>query len=191
MGKCLNESANKRISNTNSRAIIPLLHWAIAVLIIFQGILGAANLRILWLREHLATAIIVHEEVGLLILLLTLTLLFSRIYLGRRSGEGTALLHRRLARLVHTAFYVLIFLECCVGILMMGLLGKGITILFWHWNIPITPDPKLVFQDILQIHAAIALILAGLIVIHSIAALYHHYILRDDVLVRMLTIKLM
>jgi len=166
--------------------MFPLLHWSIALLIILQGALGAANLRIAWLQQHLATGILVHEQLGLLILILTVILLISRIATGRHSGEGTITMHRRLAKLVHGAFYSLIFLECAIGIWMMGLLGKGLTIFIWHWSLPIVRDPHLVSHTILQLHALIALFLAGLIVIHSIAALYHHFILRDEVLLRML-----
>ena len=177
---------SSNVQRTYARLVFSLLHWSIAVLVVFQGVLGAANLRVPWLREHLDTAIVVHEQVGLLILVLTLSLLLTRIVLGRRSGEGTPQIHRRWARLVHGSFYILIILECSVGIWMMGLLGKGLTIGFWHWRLPIAPDPALVFHSILQIHAAIALAMAVLIVIHSAAALYHHYVLRDDTLIRML-----
>ncbi|MBU2844029.1 hypothetical protein, partial [Acidithiobacillus thiooxidans] len=54
-------------SVTGESTLFKVLHWLIAVLIVFQGLLGAANLRIAWLQDHLASAIVVHEEIGLLI----------------------------------------------------------------------------------------------------------------------------
>ena len=60
-----------------SRTVFPLLHWIIAVLIIFQGLLGVAMLRIAWLQQRLGSSILVHEQIGVLILLLTAILLTS------------------------------------------------------------------------------------------------------------------
>ncbi|MBU2739674.1 cytochrome b [Acidithiobacillus concretivorus] len=177
-------------SSTGESSLFKVLHWSIAVLIVFQGLLGAANLRIAWLQEHLASAIVVHEEIGLLILLLTLSLFIIRVITGRRSGAGAQPNHQLCAKMVHGAFYVLIFVECAIGIWMMGLLGKGLTILAWHMPLPITPDPHFAFSTVLQWHAAVALTLAYLIVIHSLAALYHHYMLRDHTLTRMLPVRL-
>ncbi|MDX5936219.1 cytochrome b [Acidithiobacillus thiooxidans] len=177
-------------SVTGESALFKVLHWLIAVLIVFQGLLGAANLRIAWLQDHLASAIVVHEEIGLLILLLTLSLFIVRVITGRRSGAGAQPSHQLWAKMVHGAFYGLIFVECAIGIWIMGLLGKGLTILAWHMPLPITADPHFAFSTVLQWHAAVALTLAFLIVIHSLAALYHHYVLRDHTLTRMLPVRL-
>ena len=166
--------------------LFKFIHWEIAVLIIIQGLLGAANIRIPWLRAHLHEAIYVHEQIGVIILLSTLLMLSIRLFSGRVSGHGTDLKTRLLARLVHFSFYSLIFLECGIGIWMMGLLGLGMQILWWHFPLPITPDKSLVFSEIIQLHALVALVLAGLIVMHASAALYHHFVLRDHVLRNML-----
>ena len=74
-------------SGVVSRTVFPLLHWIIAVLIIFQGLLGVAMLRIAWLQQRLGSSILVHEQVGVLILLLTVILLTLRLYIGRRSND--------------------------------------------------------------------------------------------------------
>lgn len=166
----------------NENIFFKLLHWVIAVLIIFQGVLGAAMLHIASLHPYLASALLIHEETGLLILLLTACLLFLRIITGRRSGSETHKIHQQWARMVHLAFYGLIFLEGALGIWMIGLLGKDLTIGIWHLPLPVSPDPQFVFSSVLLWHAAVALSLAALIVIHSLAALYHHYVLRDQVL---------
>ena len=70
-----------------SRIVIPLLHWIIAVLIIFQDLLGVSMLQISWLQQRPGSSIIVHEQIGVLILLLTVILLTSRLYIGRRSND--------------------------------------------------------------------------------------------------------
>ncbi|WP_414040978.1 cytochrome b/b6 domain-containing protein [Acidithiobacillus sp. M4-SHS-6] len=102
---------------------------------------------------------------------------------GRQSGSETRKIHQQWARVVvHLTFYGLIFLECALGIWMIGLLGKDLTIGIWHFPLSITPDLQLVYSNVLQWHAAVALSLAVLIGIHSLAALYHYYALHDQLL---------
>ena len=86
-------------------SLFKVLHWIIAILIIFQGILGAANLRVPFLRKHLVTAIVVHQQVGLFILLCTTLLLSLRVITKRRSANGSASLSKILAKAVHASFY--------------------------------------------------------------------------------------
>lgn len=163
-----------------------ILHWVLAVLIVFQGLWGAAARHLHTLSQHLQTALAVHSEVGLVILALTLWLLSLRFVEGRRSGQGLSGVHARLAGLVHAVLYIIIVSQVLLGIVFMGLLGMGLSVGPWNLALPMHPDPGLAFHQVLHLHALIALILALLVIGHSAAALYHHFVLRDDVLRRML-----
>lgn len=165
--------------------IIRSLHWLIAVLVVFQGLLGYANLHVAWFHARLATGIYVHEEVGLSILVLTIWMLLQRVLEGRGSGYGLESVQAKLAGYMHLALYLLIFVQSFLGIWMMGLLGRGLKVFVWNFALPIAPDPLFVFGGLLQIHAAVAGLLALAIVGHSLAALHHHFVLHDDVLKRM------
>lgn len=162
------------------------LHWALALLIVFQGVLGAANLRVHWLHAHAAASVAVHQDVGLLILLLTLWMLALRAFEGRRSGLGLPGLQAKLAGWMHAGLYALIVGEALLGLWLVGLRGKGLTLIVWHVPLPVRPDPQIIFHGAMQFHALLALSLAALIVGHALAALYHHFVLRDSVLRRML-----
>lgn len=70
-----------------SRMVIPLLHWIIAVLIIFQDLLGVAMLQISWPQQRPGSSILVHGQIGVMILLLTVISLTLRLYIGRRSND--------------------------------------------------------------------------------------------------------
>ena len=164
-----------------------LLHWTVALLVIFQGLLGYANLHVGWFVSRRGFTIGLHEELGVLIALFTLAMLGLRVLEGRRSGHGLAPAQARLAAWMHAALYFLILAECALGVWIVGMLGTGLTFFFWHIPLPVRPDPQAVFEGgWMQVHAAIAAALASAAVLHALAALHHHYVLGDDVLRRML-----
>jgi superoxide oxidase len=166
------------------------LHWLMALLVVFQGLLGYANLHVDWFRHHEMAGIVMHQEVGLAILFIALWMLFQRLIERRRSGHGLSSMQARLAGVAHGVLYLLIFAESFLGIWIMGLTGAGLSFVFWHVGLPIAPDPRLVYSGgLMQIHAFIAGTLATLVVGHAIAALHHHFVLGDDVLRRMLPWK--
>ncbi|APZ43073.1 cytochrome b [Acidihalobacter ferrooxydans] len=177
-----NDAAQATPRSLTSRS----LHWLITLLVIFQGLLGYANLHVAWFHERLATGMLVHEEAGLILLGLTLWMLMLRWIEGRRPADGLSKRQAQLAGMMHAALYLLIFIQSALGIWMMGLLGRGLTLFFWHVGLPITADPRLVFGGVLQIHAAVAALLAFAIVVHALAAFHHHFVLRDNVLRHML-----
>lgn len=166
------------------------LHWLMALLVVFQGVLGYANLHIGWFLRHEMAGIVLHQEVGLAILFIAVWMLLQRLIDGRRSGHGLSSMQARLAGIVHAALYLLILAESFLGIWIMGLTGAGLSFFFWHIGLPIAPDPQLVYSGgLMQIHAFVAGTLAMLITGHAVAAMHHHFILGDDVLRRMLPWK--
>lgn len=186
MTSLLRHSENGAMQVASRSLTRRLLHWMIALLVIFQGLLGYANLHVAWFQERLATGMLVHEEAGLILLGLTLWMLLLRWIEGRRPADGLSKRQAQLAGMMHTALYLLIFIQSALGIWMMGLLGSGLTLFFWHVGLPITADPRLAFRGVLQIHAAVAALLAFAIVGHTLAAFYHHFVRRDNVLRDML-----
>ena len=87
----------------------------------------------------------------------------------------------RLSRTVHVLLYVVILGMASSGISMMGLSGAG-PIIF-------SSDPSLLpdFWDYLPRtpHGIAARVMIVLLVLHAGAALYHHYVKRDGLLLRM------
>lgn len=175
------------MSNEGPSLVTRALHWTMAGLVVLQGLLGFANLHIAWFLRREMAGIAVHEQIGLAILLLAVLMMLQRLVEGRRSGHGVSAVQARLAAIVHAGLYLLILAESFLGIWMMGLTGMGLHVLFWHFGLPITPDPRLVYGGgLLQLHAFVAGLLATLIIGHAMAALHHHYVVGDDVLRRML-----
>ena len=90
-----------------------------------------------------------------------------------------------LSKLVHLAVYLLAFAVPLLGVAMMFVAGKP-------WNLLGLPLPVLGAADrdlahrIEAIHETAGNVLMWLAIAHVAAALFHHYVQRDDTLLRML-----
>ena len=86
---------------------------------------------------------------------------------------------------VQTMLYALMFCMPLLGWLALSAAGKPI--LFYGWQLPaLISQNKDLSETIKSIHEAGATSIYFLVGIHAIAALYHHYFLRDNTLRRML-----
>jgi cytochrome b561 len=157
------------------------IHWLSVLLILALIATGfrAANtpdpsVKIMLLKTHMPIAI--------LVLILTLVRAIWWIFADRKPApaRGSPLWQERLARAVHVLFYVAIFGAAASGIGMIVLSGAGAVafgqggVLPDFWNYP----PRVP-------HAAGARLIVALLLLHTLAALYHHFFLRDGLLRRM------
>lgn len=158
------------------------LHWTAAVLVtaaFAMGLIMEGFPR----GEARNFAMMLHYSLGTLVLGSVLLRLLHRLLLRPASQTETGLA-ARLASLAHWALYGLM-----LGIPMTGALdrwarGRPLSI-FGGFVVPAPfpiPSSK-IWEDI---HGAMAWTLVGLVVAHAAAALWHHLVLRDGVLLRML-----
>lgn len=92
---------------------------------------------------------------------------------------------QRSAHTVHAALYALMIGMPIAGWLILSAAGKPIP--FFGWQLPaLIGQSKSVGGVIQEIHETGGTIGYFLIGFHAAAALFHHYFLRDDTLVRML-----
>jgi len=98
---------------------------------------------------------------------------------------GPAPWGQRLAELLHLALYALMIGMPVAGWLILSAAGKPIP--FFGLELPplVAPDKELAHQ-VRQIHGTVGNIGYFLVGLHATAALFHHYIARDDTLLRML-----
>jgi len=158
------------------------MHWLSVVLIV---ILLASGFRAAHTMDLAAKAAILRIHVPLAIGVLTL--MFFRIvwWLGfdrkPNSVTGSPRWQEHTARVVHVLFYVVILGMIASGIGMMVL--SGAAPLIFNGESTLLPDfwkypPRLP-------HAIGARLLLALLVLHTGAALYHHFVRRDGLLWRM------
>lgn len=151
-------------------AIQIALHWLIVAAVLFQIIFGESMTNVVDALEEgnapsagdlqLSSA---HFWVGIAILVLLVIRLAMRVSLGAPEVIGEPGLATLAASAMHWFFYALL-----VIVPVTGLLAKYVG------------DP---WGDIHTIGKPIFIIL---IVLHAAAALYHHFMLKDETLVRML-----
>lgn len=146
------------------------LHWAVAIMIVFQLLLGD-DMSSLWRQFDqgnvvpTTTAAWVHIIVGSIVLVLVawrLTLRFVRGVPAAPDGESALL--TKAGDLGHVLLYVLM-----IALPVTGLLG-------WFGGIGFLAD---IHGGVLK--ALLWVLIAG----HVLAAFYHHFVLKDGLLNRM------
>jgi cytochrome b561 len=90
-----------------------------------------------------------------------------------------------MSKAVQALMYVLMFAMPILGWLALSAASK--TIPFYGWQLPaLIAENKGLAETIMGIHEAGAAALFTLVGLHAAAALYHHYVVRDNTLRRML-----
>lgn len=174
-----------RNTTTSYGWLAKLLHWIIAVLFVglvyagltFNGMERGPD------RTELAA---MHKSMALLTLvLLTLRLIWK--FMNPRLAEpaGTPGWQKTAATLTHWALYAAVYFQLTVGILVSGQRPIGF---FGLFEIPPLLEQNEEQHEFFEgLHGWGWKILAGLVALHVLAALYHHFKLKDDVLRRMTT----
>ena len=93
--------------------------------------------------------------------------------------------HNITAKAVQSMLYALMFCMTLLGWLTLSADGQPIP--FYGWELPaLIAQSKDLVESLKSIHEAGATIIYFLVGIHAMAALYHHYFLRDNTLRQML-----
>ncbi len=160
------------------------LHWIMAILILFNLWLGLAH-------ESLPRdwqVMPVHKSIGLTVLALTVLRLAWRLtHRQTPLPKGLPAWERLTAKVTHYSFYGLMLLVPLTGWVMSS---AGIYPLNWFFlfDVPkfaVTKDDAIVGFSA-EAHEIFAFAWIALLILHVAAALRHHFILKDDVLRRML-----
>ncbi|MHA3902935.1 cytochrome b [Castellaniella sp. WN] len=161
-------------------------HWLTLALLIFLYVL--IELRGLApkgsdLRDALKTW---HGMLGLAVFCLTFARLALRLAFRTPpvSPPPPAWQHA-LAQALHLALYIFLVIMPLLGWLLLSAQGKPVPFFGFEWPALITPD-KTLGHGLEDIHEAIGTLGYFLIGLHALAALFHHYVMRDDTLLRML-----
>jgi cytochrome b561 len=123
---------------------------------------------------------------GLTVLVLVVLRLLNRLAgAGPAVGPPLPLWQKMLASLVHLALYALMLAMPILGWLMLGAAGKPVP--FFGLRLPaLLAENKDLARQLKEVHQTIGTVGYFLIGTHALAALFHHYISRDNTLRRML-----
>lgn len=157
-------------------------HWITAVLVVALWCLGQT---LDWFPRGAPrlAALSTHISLGVALAGVLLARLFWRGSAGRHLPPADPGALGVLAQLAHTALYLLLIAVVGLGLGLEWLRGDSI---FGLFSLPgLAPTDRAVRHAFTGLHSLLAnavLIVAGL---HALAALAHHYVLRDSVLRRM------
>ena len=159
-------------------------HWTVAGLIFFLGALGLLFDEIP--REARPFWINVHVCVGLIYFALVIArLLWRATHKAPHLPAGVGEFSRRTSVAVHHLLYVLMVAVPIVGIVARVWHGRPFDYGVFQLNFGVASNPA-VYHPAEQIHQLLAYALLALAGLHIAGALYHHFIRRDGVLVRMM-----
>lgn len=179
-----------RNDETRFGVVAQLFHWAVVVLIIVQFIL-AARADDLPLGPAKVAVLAQHKSFGITILALAVLRLLWR-WFNPVPAEPLDIpqWQRVAARISHLALYGLLLITPVVGWAMSSARNFSVS-WFGLVTLPDFVAPNRPAYDFLhQTHEILAMTLFWLALLHIAAALKHHFIDKDNVLRRMLPVKL-
>ena len=184
-----------RDSNTHYGVVSRSLHWLLALLILTQFSLvfvftwvapehGGDHRHVHQAASLHETVMMLHNSIGVLILLFGLVLLAWRLTQPKPSLQADPVWQRLLARFVHLVIYAIVIAQPIFGVLMVTSHGQPIPF-FGLFSIPafITLGEQAATLGALHAFTGWWIVLIALGV-HVAGSLYHHFIRRDDVLKR-------
>lgn len=171
-------------------AVTQLLHWAIVALIILQYVL-AERAEELPLGSAKIATLAKHKSFGITILMLALIRLVWRWMNPVPKTPTTMPRWQQLAsHTSHYGLYVLLFVTPLLGWTMSSARNFPVS-WFGMFTLPdlVAPNRSL-YEFLNEAHEVGAKLIFVLALIHAAAALKHHFIDKDNVLRRMLPLKL-
>ena len=176
----------KNTKNRYSTLVIGL-HWL--MLLVLITVYACMELRGLVpkgseLRTNMKS---LHYLLGLLVLALVMVRIGARVDAGAAPGIHPSIpkWQHIISRILHYALYVFMVLTPIIGWLTLSASGKPIVL--FGMPIPSLVDAnEILSHQLKELHEAMAAGGYFLIGLHATAGLFHHYVKRDNTLVRML-----
>jgi cytochrome b561 len=165
-------------------AVARALHWTIAALILLQ-VAGGLVLEELPRKSAIRSlAFDAHESIGIVVLALLAARVGWRLTHAVPDETGPRW-QRLVARGAHLALYVLTIAVPIVGYATVD--ARGLEVAFFGAKGPdlLAADAALA-KRLGSFHETLAWALVALVAVHVGAAAFHRFVLRDDVLARML-----
>ncbi len=162
------------------------LHWltAITVLVAFIYGLGGPEHRVYASSRDFDRQL--HETLGMCVLVLTLFRLVWRIYDAPPAPEKMSPILHRVSQTVQVLLYVLLFAVPLTAIVGAWLEGHPVAFIGGFQILPLVAPQHAMGVTVSEIHTWLGDAIMWLAGFHAMAALFHHFYLKDRVLMAML-----
>lgn len=160
------------------------LHWLTVALVA-----TLMSLALIWEelpRPERAPLIMVHMSLGLILAAVVIARLVWRLVPGHRMPPVVSGLTQLASKTVHYLLYALLAAQVVLGFLFRWSEGEALSFFGLLIPAPFQPWSRAAHHQVGELHENVGwaiIIVAGL---HAAAALYHHFVVRDRVLVRMI-----
>jgi len=164
-----------------------IFHWLTAALVLTMLPIGVA-MASFDLGPVEDTLYHLHRSIGALVLVITVVRLINR--LGNPAPPLPAdmpAFQQFAAHATHWGLYALLIVQPIVGWIATSAYRAPV-LFFWLFELPpIWPENRPFSEAMFTVHRSLGILIALLICAHIGAALYHHFILKDRVLGRMVS----
>ena len=163
-----------------------MLHWAVAALVFVQIALGFAAVN--WrLSPTKLDLFVFHKSVGMLVLvLMVMRVAWRAVNSAPSLPADMRPLERSAAHASHFLLYLMLMAMPLTGWIVTSAANVPFRI-FWLIPLPAIVEPGKAMADAAaRTHFVLFVVLSLLLTLHIGAALRHHFLKRNDVLVRML-----
>jgi len=165
-------------------ALTITLHWATAAIVFFQFLSAEFWDDFPHPEKHFL--IRCHMSLGILLAAILTLRIIWRLGAGRKLPPAGDTRLDWAARAIHFLLYVLLVAQMPLGMFTRWTDNHPLYVFGLLIPSPLDPCSKATGDLVDQIHDINAWVIMGLVAVHTLAALAHHYGLRDDVLRRML-----
>ena len=169
---------------THYDAVARALHWVTAALVLLQFVL--AQLWGFFPRPERHLMIVGHMSFGILLTAALVARIGWRLMPGHQVRAAVSGWVELASKAMHYVLYVLLAAEAALGFLARWSEDAAMSFFGLLIASPLPPLPRAAHRLLLQTHDWIAWAIVLLAAAHALAALFHHFVLRDDVLWRML-----
>jgi len=166
-------------------SLAKFLHWSIVLLILPQYFLAEAAHELPDGLEKLQIYTW-HKSIGMLVLLLVLVRIGWKVMNRGTPRPLGAPWQRKAAAAGHGLLYLLILAQPISGWLMSSAANYPVTLFDWFQFPALIGENHDLHETLEDVHEVLFFTLLAVAVVHVVAALYHHFMLKDSVLRRML-----
>jgi cytochrome b561 len=160
------------------------LHWMTAALVVAQFVLSQVWGFTPRPTRHLL--IVAHMSFGILLTAVLIARIGWRLSPRRQSPPNETGWVELAARMVHYALYVLLVSSAVLGFILRWSGNESMSFFGLQIPPPFAPFSKPAHHSVGDAHEFVGWAIIVLAGCHAAAALFHHFIVRDAVLVRML-----
>ncbi|VVE58332.1 cytochrome B [Pandoraea anapnoica] len=173
---------------TRYSSLAVFFHWVVAMLVLLAYAAILINGEFPKGSVLRATAMALHEWLGTLVLIFAVPRLIWRLVKGGLQPlPGHSRCVHVMSAMTHFLLYAFIFAQPFLGYLAMNASGHTLSLSLLGINLPVVAgfDSEWA-KSIKTVHETIGSAFYWVISLHAMAALWHHYFLRDSTLRRML-----